>query len=262
MSPFRRKERGQVSESRATTPLGPGLRIRSAQDLPGRLDILKRMIRGYREPKYMHLPPYVETGWTWNGPHGEQPETVVSFRDRDDDVTFMAFWPDGYLGIFPLGEDYHRRYLAVADDWERFDASHMRYGMLQSGLISLITPPIPRQFFVDALALTRFPPTEFNIAKVAANLGLMLTLDARSFIGTRNQAAAERFVSRHTLEHFLNKFPEGPVDQFPYWIMSDLAAWSPEFLPYLQELPARRRAILVDPAGADTPFWRQLEQAD
>lgn len=272
MGIFTRRNTESVVTPRRVPSMGTGLRLRSQQDVSRCLEFLERMILGYREPvpssfhsgRNEHIPPYFYPGWVWNGAPAHQPVVVVSFVDRDKHFILMAFWPKGSgaeIGVFPLGGEGERhRYLAVADEWERFDSSVTRGGLFEPGLITLSVPSLPRQFFVEILEVAGFPATENNIAQIVSRLGLMLTMDAQSFIATRDKAAADKFVSEHSVERFLVKVPPRHAEEFPAWILSELVDWSADFLPYIQELPMRRRAIILDGVGLDVPLWRILDR--
>jgi hypothetical protein len=94
---------------------------------------------------------------------------------------------------------------------------------------------------------------------VAGKLGLILIMGAENFIGSRDEPAAARFVAEHTLDRFSREFPSRPADEFPAWIMGDLGTWNVDFLPYIQDLPMRRRAIMLDTVSPESEFWSQLD---
>jgi len=251
--------------------MGSGLRLSSQHSVSRCLEFLERMILKYRQPipssfhsgNNEHIPPYFHPGWVWNGAPAQEPVVVVSFADRDKHFILMAFWPKesgAEIGVFPLGGETERgRYLAVADEWEQLDGSVMRCGLFEPGLITLSVPSLPRQFFVEVLQVAGFPATENNVAQIASSLGRVLTMDAQNFIATRDKVAADKFVSEHSAERFHVKFPSRRIEEFPAWILSELVNWSADFLPYIQELPMRRRAIILDGIGLDVPLWRMLD---
>jgi hypothetical protein len=272
MSIFAKRNPEPVVAPRRVPPMGSGLRLNSQHSVSRCLDLLERMILKYRQPtpssfhsgNNEYIPSYFYPGWVWNGASAQEPAIVVSFTDRDKHFILMAFWPKesgAEIGVFPLGGEAERhRYLAVADEWEQLDGSVTRSGLFEPGLITLSVPPLPRQFFAEVLEVARFPATENNIAQVAYSLGRVLLSDADRFIASRDKVAADKFVSEHSAEHFRVKFPSRRTEEFPAWILSELVNWSADLLPYIQELPMRRRAIILDGVGLDVPLWRMLDR--
>jgi hypothetical protein len=79
----------------------------------------------------------------------------------------------------------------------------------------------------------------------------MFLLKANQFISSQDARLASRFVDDHQLR------PDN-AERLLQDILDDLAAWNPQVIPYIQELPYRNRAILLhrDENGKlESPFW-------
>jgi hypothetical protein len=80
----------------------------------------------------------------------------------------------------------------------------------------------------------------------------MFLIKAQEYIGSQDQRRAARFVEEH------RPTPMNALD-LPQLILDDLGAWNPGVLPYVQELPYRVRAILLQRDEAGRPAWSPYE---
>jgi hypothetical protein len=253
---------GAVAGQPGIPPLGSGQRLATSQDVMQCVRLLEGLLLTYRTPKYQHLPPYVYPGWTWNG-SSAAPMTVVACDDRAGDFMLIAFWPAGTgseAGVFPLGSgDDRLKSLPLVEDWAARDATLRPTGTFGAGLIRLAPPQVTRAFTEDLLATAGFPHTPHNLARATRQLAIMLLIKAQEFISIQDPRAAQRFCQDHAAEKFFAARPGSPPEDCLNWILADLAAWNYGLLPYIQELPVRLRAIMLNSVGK-APFWDELKQ--
>jgi hypothetical protein len=201
------------------------------------------VLLSYRSPKYKNLPAYVYPGWSWNAHDEAPPATVVSFKDSNDDFLLAAFWPaDGAteFGLFPLGSgDDRLEDMPMADDWEAKDTSLSSIGVVPGGKITLCPPLLAERYLDDLLTTAGLPATPANVHAVGLKVGELFLIKAFQFISSQDQRASDRFGEGH-------RFRGGPLLPFCQSVLDDLAAYDFSFLPYVQELPMRVRALLLE----------------
>jgi hypothetical protein len=81
----------------------------------------------------------------------------------------------------------------------------------------------------------------------------MFLIKAHEFISAKNPRAAERFIDDHSWS------PGAGIGQSQS-VLNDLAAWNHSVLPYMQDLPARCRAIMLEAAAEGGTFWADLDR--
>lgn len=253
---FRRMTASYASEQPAVPPMGSGRRLRSDLAIADCLTTLDGLLRSYREPKYPQMPSYVPVEWVWNSPE-TPPSTVVSFTDADDDFLLAAFWPVGdgsELALFPLGSgDERLQGMAIIGNWKRFDGSLSSIGVVPGGTITLAAPLLPDDYLEEIVAAAGFPVAPRNVLLIGEKVAQSFLIKAIQFLSTESDAAAARFQRTHV-------FDGGEIDEFCQSLLDDLVASHPGMLPYVQDLPARVRAILLDAVDAPGSFWEQLSR--
>ena len=251
-------------EADADPPVsGPGLVLTSALDLDGCLRALGRTLLGFRVPEYTHLPPFTEASWAWNGERGQAPQTVIICTDRAGDYVLVAFWPDSAgcrIGLAPLsggraaGQQAGEPEWPMATAWRLRDISLSRpAGVLAAGMIRLVPPVLPPGWVAEILSAAGYRPTRRNTRIAARAAGSLFLGRAELFIGPRKPRAARRFVRRHSRRQ---PRKEAALQE----IIDDLARNDPGVLPYLQWLPVRARAMMLEHVQEPGTFWDDLDR--
>jgi hypothetical protein len=259
MGLFTRKQR--LPETTADPPiLGPGRTVTSALDLDGCLRALDQTLMSFRVPEYTHLPTFTKASWAWTGEPALAPAIVVICADLPGDHLLVALWPDGggtRIGLVPLGgEDQQAGDMesAMLAAWRQRDSSLARMaGDLGAGLLRLVAPLLPAGYAEEIVAAAGYRPTRPNtqiITRIARGLLLGWT---QLFIDQREPRAARRFVRRHSLRQPVN---DADLQQ----IIDDLARVDPGLLPYLQWLPVRTRALMLEFSQDPNSFWGDLDR--
>lgn len=238
--------------------LGSGRRLRSGHTLTECIANLEAILLSYRPPIYPQMPPYVFPGWWWNGSQEQFPNTVIFFEDSNNDFLLVAFWPDRNgteCGLFPLGSgDERLSAMPIIGHWKQRDASLTSIGVVPGGQITLAPPHVPDQFFDEILRTAGFPSTPGNIEKIRTKIGDMFLLKAHQFISSDDPGSADRFVQSH-------RYAGNSSREFCQSMLDDLAALYPNLLPYIQDLPMRCRAIVLEavdyPSGS---MWEEYER--
>ena len=259
MGLFTREQRPPGSAAE-TSVLGPGLTVTSALDPDGCLRALDRTLLSFRVPEYTHLPTFTKASWAWTGEPALAPAIVVICADLPGDHLLVALWPDGggtRIGLVPLGgEDQQAGDMesAMLAAWRQRDSSLARMaGDLGAGLLRLVAPLLPAGYAEEIVAAAGYRPTRPNtqiITRIARGLLLGWT---QLFIDQREPRAARRFVRRHSLRQPVN---DADLQQ----IIDDLARVDPGLLPYLQWLPVRTRALMLEFSQDPNSFWGDLDR--
>ena len=238
---------------------GQGLRLTSALDLEGCLHALSRALLSFRMPEYTHQPAFTEASWAWEGEPGQAPETVLICADRAGDYVLVALWPDSSgcrIGLVPLGGGQQAGELecSMLAAWRRRDPSLSRpAGGLGAGLIRLIPPVLPPGWVAEIVSAAGFRPTRRNTQIAARAAGSLFRGRAGLFTGHREPRAARRFLRRHSRRQPVN---EAALQE----IIDDLARTDPGALPYLQWLPVRTRAMMLEHVQDRDTFWGDLDR--
>lgn len=254
---FRRRVTSSKPSHAQVPSLGSGRRLRSGLALTECTANLEAILLSYRPPRYAHMPPYVFPGWRWNGSQEQSPKTVISFENSNDDFLLAAFWPDHSdteCGLFPLGSgDERLSPLPIIGHWKQRDPSLTSIGVVPGGQITLAPPRVPDQFFDEILRTAGFPSTPHNIEAIGTKTGEMFLVKAHQFISLHDPQSADRFIQSH-------KYNGGPLREFCQSVLDGLAAWNPDVLPYLQDLPMRCRAIVLEVVDAPNSMWNEFER--
>jgi hypothetical protein len=250
------KRRGSANDtSRAQTPsigLGSGRRLRSDLQATDCMATLGSVLTGYGLPASVvdgkpskYRTPYVAAGWRWAGSPNEEPGSVVSFQDSNQQVLFAAFWPitaGTEIGVFPVGEgDQRLSALPIIGHWKQQDPSLSSIGVIPTDQV-LITPPHVRdEYFVEIVEASGYPLTLDNLAAVGGTIARMFLGKAFELIVTKDRRVADQFVQNHSYE--ITSFNEYSHSQR---VLDDLGRWDPVVLFYIQDLPMRVRALALE----------------
>jgi hypothetical protein len=239
-----------------TAPLGSGRRLRSSLSGLDCLSALNEIVGSYRQPTYEHLPLVIEPGWAWTGVDEDPPTQAVSCGDQNDDFLLIALWPQPQgtnLGLFPLGGgDDRLSGLPIVGHWKQRDSSLSSIGLVPSGRIRLAAPVLAENYCSEILQAGGYPDTESNREATCGLVNQMMLVKAHSFLSTGDSQAADRFVDGH-------RWIPGSGIQGPQSILSGVCVAMPGVLPYIQDLPLRVRAILLDNQGEGS-FWHDLDR--
>jgi hypothetical protein len=233
--------------------------VTSALDLDGCLRVLGQTLLGFRVPEYTHLPTFTEVSWVWTGGPAPAPRKVLIGTDRPGDHVLVAFWPGSggcRIGLIPLGGDQHAGGLecSMLTAWRLRDPSLSGpAGDLAAGVIRLAPPVLPSGWLAEIVSAAGYRPTRRNTRIVARAAGSLFLGRAELFTGDREPSAARRFVRRHSLRQPMN---EAALQA----IIDDLARSRPGLLPYLQWLPVRTRALMLEQTQDRGTFWGTLDR--
>ena len=257
MDLFSREQCRPGAAAQARVP-GPGIALTSALDLDGCLRALGRTLLSFRVPEYTHLPPFTQASWAWNGEPGQAPEMLLICVDRAGDYVLVALWPDSRgcrIGLLPLGADQAGGLeCSLLTAWRQRDISLSRpTGDLAAGLITLIPPVLPPGWVAEIVSAAGYRPTRRNTQIAARAAGSLFLGRAELFIEHRKPRAARRFVRRHSRRQPTN---EAALQE----IIDDLARLDPGVLPYLQWLPVRTRAMMLELVQDRGTFWGDLDR--
>lgn len=239
----------------AVPPLGSGRRLHTALSEADCLDLLRKLLLGYRTPKYAYLPPYVYPGWTWNGEPEEAFRRAICFDDAEDDFLFTGFRPEGQgtaVGMFPLGGgDDRLNGLSIIGHWKQRDPSLSSTGLFPSRLVTLRAPVLSPTLYERTVIDAGFPATPVNTTIVAGQFHTMFLIKAGEFIG--------RLAGQREVDRFIGTHPWAPGLEATQSVLDDLVALDSSIVPYIQELPMRCRAIMLEGDLRGT-FWDQMER--
>ena len=197
------------------------------------------------------------TGIQWMAPEG-QPSLAVSGNDESDHFLLFTLAPAPYgteAGIFPLGSGDARLTLSVVGHWKRNDNSLSSTGTWPPNTVRLAPPPIDDRLIDGTLLAAGYPVTPGNRAKLAQHFSMLFLIKCQEFVSSREGArGAERFVDNHK-QSADGASLSGPLRS----ALQLLAEWEPGVLPYIQDLPLRCRAMLLERVGSDGGIWSEFE---
>ena len=143
---------------------------------------------------------------------------------------------------------------ALLAAWRQRDSSLSRTaGDLGAGLLRLVPPVLPAGYAQEIVAAAGYRPTRRNTQIVMRTAGSLFLGRAQLIIEQREPRAARRFVRRHPLGLPVN---EAALQE----ILDELARSDPGLLPYLQWLPVRTRALMLEFSQDPNSFWGDLER--
>jgi len=240
---------------RGSGPLGSGRRLRSDLSPEGCAELLGQVFGGYRPRRHPDLPPLVPTGIQWTATEGMPSLAVSGDDDSGDFVLFTLAGAHGgtEAGVFPLGRGDARLTLSVIGHWKQRDNSLASVGTWAPGTVRLTPPPIGDDLVDGTLRAAAYPLTPGNRAEIAQQFTTMFLVKCQEFVSSREGArGAERFVARHKQSADWTSLTS-PLRS----ALQLLAEWEPGVLPYVQDLPLRCRAILLE--GVGEGVWSNLE---
>jgi hypothetical protein len=112
---------------------------------------------------------------------------------------------------------------------------------MPGGTVALTVPVLPADYLILTLQAAGYVAAPDNLWQLERHVAQLLRAKAheiigsrdRGFVGSRDRGFAERFVATHE-----NASPQAVLD--------NLGSWDPAVLPYIQDLPYRVRAILLE----------------
>jgi hypothetical protein len=241
MSLFGRSKRGDDAPvppraGSGVCKLGVGRRVRSARDLGSARLVLGEILESYGPRQYPELPRLVAAGWEWFGSPAQKPAIVVCGTMEDGYPGFVTLRsvPEGTeAGIYDLAGEMT---LPLVGHWKQRDKSLTSIGQADAGL-AIIAPPVPDDYVEELVERLGFPLNQENWIKAAAELHQMFVLKAVTFMQQEPDSVAKRFIDDH------GNVPLG-VEGLRV-ILSDLSRWRSGVIPYIQDIPPRVRALIV-----------------
>ena len=259
MNLFTREQRPPVAAAEPGRP-APGILLTSTLDPDGCLRVLGQTLLSFRVPEYTYLPSFTSVGWAWAGGSAPVPETVISCADRTGDDVLVALWParrGSLIGLFPLtggDEQADRLDSSMLAPWRRHDTSLSgTVAGLEAGLIRLAPPVLAAGYAEEIVSAAGYRATRRNTQVVMRTAGSLFLARAQQFIEHREPRMARRFVRDHPL-------PQPMSAATLQEIVNDLARWNPGVLPYLQWMPVRTRAIMLERCQDRETFWGGLDR--
>jgi hypothetical protein len=256
------KEQRRSGTGAGPPALGPGLAVTSALDPAGCLRALGRTLLSFGVPEYTHLPTFTGVSWDWTGDpvRAPAPQTVIICADRTGDDLLAAFWPESggsRIGLLPLtggDEQAGRLGSSLLAAWRLRDTSLSgAAGGLEAGLIRLAPPTVPGGYAEEIVAAAGYRPSRRNTQIVLRTAGSLFLARAQQFIEHRQPRAARRFMRRHSLPEPMNALALQEI-------LDDLAGSDPGLLPFLQWMPVRTRALLLECCQDRGTFWGDLDR--
>lgn len=254
----KRQQAGDVALA-GTAPLASGRRLRSSRKPEECAEILQQVFDGYRPRRHPSMPPLVPTGIRWMSADGT-PSIAVSGSDEADDFLLFTLADAGggtEAGIFPLGSGDQRLRLSAVGHWKQRDASLSSIGTFAPNTVRLTPPPIADSLVDETLRAAGCQLTPANRAKIAETFTMMFLVKCQEFVSSREGArGAERFLALHKQRADWSSLT-GPLRS----ALQLLAEWEKGVLPYIQDLPLRCRALLLEDVAADDGVFSGLEKA-
>lgn len=220
-----------------TVQLGDGRKVRSSNEISSaRLD-LEEIVESYGPRQYPELPRLVAAGWEWSGSPTQKPAVVFSGTMQDGHpgfVTLRSTLEGTEVGIYDLAGEMT---LPLVGHWKQRDRSLASIGQAEAGL-SITAPPVPDYYVEELVERLGLPRTEENLTKAKAELHQMFVLKAVTFMRNDSESVTNKFVDDH------RDIPLG-VEGLRI-ILRDLSRWKPGVVPYMQDIPQRVRALILE----------------
>lgn len=251
--------------SRASNPatagtgaMGSGRRLQSSLTPQQCAQVLQEIFEGYTPRKYPELPHLVPTGIQWTAQEGV-PVLALSGSDQTDDFLLFTFAtvPGGtQAGLFPLGSGDARLNLPVVGHWKMRDNSLTSTGTWPAATVRLTPPPVTDDLVDSTLAAAGYPVTPANRQRLAAMMFDMFLTKSWEFIrGQSGEGVAKRFIDAQRQAANWDSLT-GPIRA----ALQALAEWNTGVLPYVQDLPYRVRALLIEAARTRAGVWENMDR--
>lgn len=237
-----------------TATFGPGRRLNSQLGLERSAAILEQVLTTYSPPAYAAMSALQPARVEWRGP---DPAPARSFTCTygSDDIYLITMASEGsgtLMGLFPVGADQNSLTTPLVGQWKQADGSLSSTGTFQPGSAALHPPEIPLAYVDGILEAAEFDGTSENKLAVAEQVVSMFNVKAYQYISSNDLRSAETFVAQHS-------WTGDPA--LCSRVLADLGAWNQQVIPYIQDLPGRVRALLLesDPGGRLTAdVWERL----
>jgi len=244
---------------RGQAPLGSGIRLRSHRTPQDCAALLEEIFSTYRSPVHKGMPLLSRAGVRWTAQE-DKPTACRSGFDRDTHFLLITLGAaaDGTTeaGIFPLGSDDGQQRHPVVDHWKVRDSSLTSAGTWPAGSAWLTRPPITDGFIDSMLATAGYPATHSNQLRIADLVFRMMLTKCDEFIQVRqSKAVARRFSEAQLARTDWSSSPVRPLRA----LMQALAEWDTDFLPYMQDVPPRMRAVALAATTIPRSIWHELD---
>lgn len=179
----------------------------------------------------------VPAGWDWTGPTEEKPVEVVSGDMQDGYPGFVTLrvTPQGTeAGVYDLAGELTLPHIG---HWKQRDTSLTSIGQVEAGL-GLTAPPVPNNYVEELVERLGLTLNDENWTKAAVELQQMFVLKAVTFMQQEPSAVKDKFIDDH------KELPLG-VDGLRT-VLKDLSLWKAGVIPYMQDIPLRVRALILD----------------
>lgn len=240
--------------------LDSGRRLSSTLSVPESVASVEQLLGTYRQRQYPTLPLLVPAGHTWLGAPDERPDLVCSGAAQDESFLLFTFRPTpagSEIGIYPLGYGPERLTMPVVGNLKMIDSSLSSTGTLPGGSIALTPPVVPQDLVGATLSIVGLPWTHANLATVADELLTMAILKGSQFVKSIDGPDA----AMRRIEDWRRRAQFGPTLVEPIeMVLRELAAWDPSVLPYIQDVPLRIQAVLLQGVDSQDGFWADLDQ--
>lgn len=239
-------------------PMGSGRRLRSKLSPVDCAEVLRQVFGAYRQQRYPELPLLVPAGARWT-PGECAPSLVLSGNDDSDKfllITLAGTHSGTEAGIFPLDSGEDRLNLSVVGHWKQRDNSLASVGTWPPRTVSLAPPPVDDGLIDSTLQAGGYPLTTVNRAKMAQQFTVMFLVKCQGFVSLKEGSRGEeRFLATHEQRADRTTLT-GPLRS----ALQLLTEWNSGVLPYVQDLPLRCRAILLEGVGDEGTMWSDLER--
>lgn len=148
-------------------------------------------------------------------------------------VTLRSTTEGTEAGIYDLAEEMT---LPLIGHWKQRDASLTSIGQAEAGL-AITAPPVPDDYVEELIQRLGLPLNEETRLKAAAELHQMFVLKAVTFMQSEPESVAHGFIADQ------RNLPLG-VEGLRM-ILTNLARWKTGVIPYIQDVPLRVRALIV-----------------
>jgi hypothetical protein len=239
--------------------MGSGRRLRSALSPDECAEVLETLFGTYRPRIHPEQPHLVPAGIEWTAEEGKPTLALCGDDENDDFILFtLAATADGTdAGVFPLGSgDDRLSPLSVVGHWKQRDPPLSSVGTWPHATVLLGPPPIDDSLIDSTLSAAGFPATARNRFLLAEQFQIMFRLKCFEYVnGMKGEAASRLFDAAYERRRDSTTM-SGPFRS----LLQLLAETLPGVQPYIQDLPVRIRAMMLemdDPA----PLWSEMEQA-